>query len=46
MLCTGFSEEITQDAVKELGMELLMKTYGMRQMCEVVRKVLDARKGL
>ena len=44
LLCTGFSEKITPDSVKELGMELLMKPYGMRQISEAVRKILDARK--
>ncbi|MGA2935936.1 MAG: PAS domain S-box protein, partial [Syntrophobacteraceae bacterium] len=45
LLCTGFSEKITPDSVKELGMELLMKPYGMRQISEAVRKILDARRG-
>jgi CheY-like chemotaxis protein len=45
MLCTGFSEKITLDRVKELGIELLMKPYGLRQISEAVRKILDARKG-
>ncbi len=44
MLCTGFNEKITPDSVKELGMELLMKPYGLRQISEGVRKILDARK--
>jgi PAS domain S-box-containing protein len=44
MLCTGFSEEITPDSVKELGMELLMKPYGLSQISEAVRKILDVRK--
>ncbi|MGO9690822.1 MAG: PAS domain S-box protein [Syntrophobacteraceae bacterium] len=45
LLCTGFSEKITPDSVRELGIELLMKPYGMRQLSEAVRKILDARKG-
>ena len=45
LLCTGFSEKITPDHMKELGMGLLMKPYGMRQISEEVRKILDARKG-
>jgi PAS domain S-box-containing protein len=44
MLCTGFSEKITPDSVRELGVELLMKPYGMRQISEAVRKILDARR--
>ncbi len=42
LLCTGFSEQITPDSVKELGIELLMKPYSMREISEVVRKILDA----
>jgi PAS domain S-box-containing protein len=42
MLCTGFSEKITPDSVKELGLGFLMKPYGMRQMSEAIRKILDA----
>jgi PAS domain S-box-containing protein len=45
MLCTGFSEKITPDSVKELGVELLMKPYSLRQISEAVRKILDSRKG-
>ena len=44
LLCTGFSEKITPDSVKELGAELLTKPYGMTQISEMVRKILDARK--
>jgi len=43
VLCTGFSEKITPDGVKELGMELLMKPYSVREISEVVRKILEAR---
>ena len=46
LLCTGFSEKITPDHVKELGMGLLIKPYGMTQISEMVRKLLDARKGV
>jgi two-component SAPR family response regulator len=45
LICTGFSERITPDSLKELGIELLMKPYGLRQISEAVRKILDARKG-
>jgi PAS domain S-box-containing protein len=45
LLCTGFSEKITIGSGKELGMGLLMKPYGMRQISEEVRKILDAQKG-
>jgi FixJ family two-component response regulator len=45
LLCTGFSEKITSGHMKELGIELLMKPYNVRQMSQAVRKILDARKG-
>jgi CheY-like chemotaxis protein len=45
LLCTGFSEKITPDSLKELGVGLLMKPYGMREISEAVRKILDVRKG-
>ena len=41
MLCTGFSEKVTPETIKDLGIELLMKPYGVRQISEVVRRVLD-----
>ena len=45
VLCTGLIKKITPDSVKELGVELLIKPCGMRQISETVRKILDARKG-
>ena len=45
LLCTGFSEKINSGHMKELGIKLLMKPYGIRQISEAVRKILDARKG-
>jgi CheY-like chemotaxis protein len=45
LLCTGFSEKITPEHVKELGMGLLMKPYGVKQISDEVRKILDAQKG-
>ena len=42
LLCTEFSEKITPDHVKKLGMGLLMKPYGMRQKSEVGPK--DSRR--
>jgi PAS domain S-box-containing protein len=44
ILCTGFSEKTTPDSVKKLGIELLMKPYRLRQISDVVRKILDARQ--
>ncbi|MGA3117981.1 MAG: ATP-binding protein [Syntrophobacteraceae bacterium] len=45
ILCTGFSEKITPNGVKELGLGLLLKPYGMRQISEAVRKIFDDQKG-
>ncbi len=45
VLCTGFSEKITSANVKELRLVLLTKPYRLRELSEVVRKILDARKG-
>lgn len=46
LLCTWFSEIAAPDILKELGMELLVKPYDIRQISEVVRKILLAQKGL
>ena len=45
MLCTGFSEKITPKGMKELGLGLLLKPYGIRQISEAVRKIFDDQKG-
>jgi len=45
LLCTGFSEKITTDSVRELGIGLLMKPYDIRQISGIVRKILDTQKG-
>ncbi|MGV8075240.1 MAG: PAS domain S-box protein [Syntrophobacteraceae bacterium] len=44
IICTGFIEEITSDRLKELRMEFLTKPYGMKQIAEIVRRILDVRK--
>ncbi len=44
LLCTGFSEKITPESVKEFGVEVLMKPYRLGQLSDAVRKILDARK--
>jgi two-component system cell cycle sensor histidine kinase/response regulator CckA len=45
MLCTGFSELITEDEAKRLGIrEFLMKPFSLKDIARVVRKVLDERK--
>ncbi len=43
LLCTGFSEKITPDNIKELGIGLLMKPYDLRQISWMVRKMLDTQ---
>jgi CheY-like chemotaxis protein len=40
ILCTGFSEKVTETVAGELGVELIMKPFGMEQLAELVRKVL------
>ena len=42
ILCTGFSEIISEDAVKTMSVrEFVMKPYVMAQIAEIVRQVLD-----
>ena len=42
ILCTGFSEIISEDAVKTMGvLEFVMKPYVMAQIAETIRQVLD-----
>ena len=43
ILCTGFSEKVTEKGAMELGVELAMKPFSMKQIAELVRKVLPAR---
>ncbi len=43
ILCTGFSEKVTEKGAMDLGVELAMKPFGMKQIAELVRKVLPAR---
>jgi PAS domain S-box-containing protein len=46
ILCTGFSEFITEEEAKGLGIqEFLMKPVSLRDFAQAVRKVLDAKKG-
>jgi PAS domain S-box-containing protein len=43
ILCTGFSERIDGDTVKAIGIrELMMKPFGIRELAQTIRKVLDA----
>jgi PAS domain S-box-containing protein len=42
ILCTGFSESVTPEKIKSLGIrELIMKPIVMRQLAETIRQVLD-----
>ena len=43
ILCTGFSEKVTEKGAMDLGVELAMKPFSMKQIAELVRKVLPAR---
>jgi CheY-like chemotaxis protein len=40
ILCTGFSEEVTKETAAGLCIELLMKPFGIKQLAELIRKVL------
>ncbi|MGO9311247.1 MAG: response regulator, partial [Syntrophobacteraceae bacterium] len=42
ILCTGFSEKVTEKGAMDLGVELAIKPFGMKQIAELVRKVLRA----
>jgi PAS domain S-box-containing protein len=43
LLCTGYSEKITETAAKELGVRgFAMKPLNRKQLAELVRSVLDA----
>jgi CheY-like chemotaxis protein len=45
ILCTGFSELITEEEARRLGIrEFLMKPLSLRTFANVVRTVLDSRK--
>ena len=43
ILCTGFSEKVTEKGAMDLGVELAMKPFGMKQIAELVQKVLPVR---
>ena len=45
ILCTGFSERITEEKAREMGIrESLMKPYGLRTLAEVTRRAIDKMK--
>jgi PAS domain S-box-containing protein len=43
ILCTGFSEKVTATIAVDLGVELVMKPFSMKQIAELIRKVLRAQ---
>lgn len=46
LLCTGFSEKISKEAAKAMGINgFLMKPVAKFDMAQMVRKVLDEAKG-
>jgi PAS domain S-box-containing protein len=44
ILCTGFSEKVTESVAIDLGVELVMKPYPVKQIAELVRKVLRVQE--
>ena len=46
ILCTGYSEIITEDKAKEMGIDsLVMKPFALREVAETVRRALDHGAG-
>ncbi|HBD07553.1 MAG TPA: hypothetical protein DCZ69_04775, partial [Syntrophobacteraceae bacterium] len=44
ILCTGFSEKVTEENTKSLGIrELIMKPFAIDAVARTVRRVLDER---
>ncbi len=43
ILCSGFTEKLTANTAMELGVELIMKPFSVKDLAQVVRKVLDAK---
>ncbi len=45
ILCTGYSEHMTEEKAKELGIrEFLMKPFEIEDLAKIIRKVLDVKK--
>jgi len=45
MLCTGFSEKISEEKAKSIGiMGFLMKPIVMKDLSKMIREVLDNRE--
>lgn len=46
ILCTGFSDSISKEKVKTIGVqELIMKPIVQREIAEIIRRVLDGQNG-
>jgi CheY-like chemotaxis protein len=45
ILCTGFSEEVTQEKARAIGVrEFIMKPIVRRQIAEAIRRALDKKE--
>jgi PAS domain S-box-containing protein len=45
MLCTGYSELISEDEAKQMGIrEFIMKPYSVKEMAQAVRRALDGSR--
>ena len=45
ILCTGYSETVSADKAKEVGIrEFVMKPVMKKELAETIRRVLDERK--
>ena len=44
ILCTGYSENMTEEKAKELGIrEFIMKPFEIEDLAKTIRKVLDGK---
>ncbi|MGO9021051.1 MAG: response regulator [Syntrophobacteraceae bacterium] len=43
ILCSRFAEKLTENTAMELGVELILKPFGIKDLSQMVRRVLDAR---
>jgi len=44
ILCTGYSEHVTEEKAKGLGIrEFLMKPFEIEDLAKIIRKVLDGK---
>jgi DNA-binding response OmpR family regulator len=44
VLCTGFSEKVTAESAHDLGVELMMKPFGMKQLADLIRKLFRGQE--